>query len=215
MRLKFVLVAIFLAAAEQVFSQAAPAASRGVWQANIGAGVSVFHDDYSGPTPTGGAYSGAGLMEGPTVWLDIYPNCGPNFIHGLGLEVEGRDLSFGRPSTQPSNFREDTGGGGAIYSWRHFRDFSPYGKFLWEQASIDFHTSDPNYNHDNRSLFAAGAGFEYLIWRDVSVRAEYEEQVWQRLFEDHSLPYANGLQLKPRGITIGASYAFKHVHQDR
>jgi opacity protein-like surface antigen len=202
MRLKFVLVAIFLAEAVQVFSQSTPAASRSVWQANVGVGVSGYQD----------GYYGSGIMEGPTVWIDIYPNHGPNFIHGLGLEIEGRDLSFGRPSTQPSNFREDTGGGGAIYSWRHFRDFSPYGKFLWEQASIDFHTSDPTYNHDNRSLYAAGAGFEYRIWRDVSVRAEYEEQVWQRLFENHALPYANGLQLKPRGITIGASYSFKHIH---
>jgi hypothetical protein len=45
------------------------------------------------------------------------------------LEVEARDISLDR-GDKPSNYREDTAGGGPMYTWRHYRNFRPYGKYL-------------------------------------------------------------------------------------
>ena len=208
MRLKLVSAVFFLAAAVHVSSQTNAEAVRSVWQVDVGAGVSGFNDSYCAPCNTGVS---PGNMEGAAIWAEVYPNLGPRLVHGFGLAIEARDISFGRPSTQPSNLREDTGGGGVIYQWRHFHNLTPYGKFLWEQGSVDF-IQAPGYNHDDRTLHAFGGGLDYRVWRQVSVRADYEEQIWQYLFENHQLSFANGLQLKPRGFTVGAVYQFDHIH---
>jgi Outer membrane protein beta-barrel domain len=196
---KLPLAALFIAAAIPLPAQSGPAAIYSSLQVNAGLGYGVYHDDFEGP----------GVMEGPTIWFDIYPNRGPNLLKGFGLDLEARDISFGRPPTQPSNLREDSTGGGIIYSWRHFRNFSPYGKFDREVGGIDFHTNDPHYNHDAKLFNAYGAGIECRLVKHVSVRAAYELQVWQRLFQDPPNP---GIVLKPRGVTVGAFYEFHHIH---
>jgi len=200
MRSKFVLAAFFVAAAAQVFSQTSPSAIESPFQLFVGAGFSGYDANYFGDY----------LMEGGTIWMDVFPNRGPKFLHGLGLEAEARDISFGRPSYAPSNLREDTGGGGAIYSWRHFHNFSPYAKFQWEHASIDFHY--PGYGHDTRDLWAGGVGVDYRVGHNIWVRVGCEEQYWQRLFQDHAVSTPTGVILRPRGVTIGASYAFNRLH---
>jgi hypothetical protein len=202
MRLKFVLAALFLAAAAHVFSQVAPAAIEGGSQFFVGAGVSSYDANFFGNY----------WMEGGTVWFDVFPNRGPAFLHGLGLEAEARDISLGRPSYAPSNLREDTGGGGAIYSWRHFHSFAPYAKFQWEHASIDFHLGIPNYNHDTRDLYAAGVGVDYRVRHDIWIRAGYEQQYWQWLFHNPNITAHTGLLPKPSGVTVGAAYSFNHLH---
>jgi opacity protein-like surface antigen len=202
MRSKFVLAALFLAAAVQVFPQTAPSASQSAWLVNVGGGVSSYDANFFGNYQ----------MEGATIWVDVFPNRGPAFLHGFGLEAEARDISFGRPANQSSNLREDTGGGGAIYSWRHFRNFSPYAKFQWEHGSVDFHLGVPNYNHDTRDLWAGGAGVDYRLGHNILVRAGYEQQYWQWLFHDPSVSGHTGLLLKPSGVTVGAAYSFDHLH---
>jgi hypothetical protein len=199
---KFVLVALFIAATVPVPAQSHPAAIYSSLQVNAGLGYSVYHDDFEG----------AGIMEGATLWFDIYPNRGPEFVKGFGLDLEARDISFGRPPTQPSNLREDSTGGGLIYSWRHFRNFNPYGKFDREIGGIDFHTGDPYYNHDAKLFNAYGGGIECRLVKHVSVRADYEMQVWQRLFQNPPNSTTTGIVLKPRGVTVGAFYEFHHIH---
>jgi hypothetical protein len=108
--------------------------------------------------------------------------------------------------------REDTFGGGPIYEWRHFKRFTPYGKFLWEQGSIDFNVGVPGYTHDNRSVSEAGAGFELKLVHHISFRAEFEKQWWQRLFENHQIVTPTGIALEPRGVTVGAMYEFDRLH---
>jgi hypothetical protein len=196
---KFVLAALFLAATIPVPAQDRSHAIYSSLQVNAGLGWGVYHDDFEG----------AGIMEGPTIWFDIYPNKGPNLLKGFGLDLEGRDISFGRPPTQPSNLREDTAGGGVIYSWRHFRSFSPYLKYDREIGGIDFHTADPHYNHDAKLFNAYGWGLECRLVKRVSVRAGYELQQWQRLF---AYPGYRGVELNPRGVTVGAFYEFHHIH---
>jgi Outer membrane protein beta-barrel domain len=201
MRSKFILVALFLSAAAQIFCQSAPAARESVWQVDVGAGASGYHTDFFG----------AGTMYGTTAWVDVYPNRGPRLLQGLGLALEGRDLVINPPASQPT-LREDTGGGGAIYSWRHFKNFTPFGKYLYEQGSVDFNLGVSYYKHDDRSLNAFDGGFDYRITRHISVRADYEEQFWQRLFVNHAISTANGLAMRPRGVTVGAVYEFDHIH---
>jgi opacity protein-like surface antigen len=206
MRSKLVLTALFLAAIVQVFPQTAPDALQGGTQLFVGGGVSVYDANYFGDYP----------MEGGTIWADFFPNRGPALLHGLGVEAEARDISLGRPSNQPSNLREDTGGGGAIYSWRHFHHFSPYAKFQWEHASIDFRFQPPipNYNHDTRDLYAGGVGVDYRVGHNIWVRAGYEQQYWQWLFHSPNVSAHTGLLLKPSGVTVGASYEFRRHHLD-
>ena len=199
MHWKFVFAALIIAATIPLPAQDRSHAIFSSLQVNTGLGWGVYHDDFEG----------AGIMEGPTLWFDIYPNKGPNLLKGFGLDLEARDISFGRPPTAPSNLREDTAGGGVIYSWRHFRSFSPYGKYDREIGGIDFHTADPYYNHDAKLFNAYGAGVECRLVKHVSIRAGYELQVWQRLFQ---FPGLTGFVLKPRGVTVGALYEFHHIH---
>jgi len=197
MRSKFVLAALFLATAVQGFPQTAPAAGEGASRLFVGVGVSGYNADFYGNF----------IMEGATVWIDFYPDLGPAFLHGFGVEAEGRDICFGQPALPPSNnLAEETGGGGAIYSWRHFHHFSPYAKFQWEHANIDFDFGIPNYGHDTRDLVAGGIGVDYRVGHNIWVRVGGEQQYWQRLFQNHAVSYPTGIVLKPQGVTIGASY---------
>ena len=205
---KFVLAALFLVAAMPIYSQSKPAAIESVWRANVGGGVSDFHTDFYGP----------GEMQGITAWVDLFPNRGPKLTQGFGLEMEGHDISFGGPqppaalSSGMTVTREDTFGGGPMYEWRHFKRFIPYGKFLWEQGSIDFNVGVPNYKHDNRSLYEGGAGFNYRLVHHIAIRGEFDYQFWQRLFQNHAVTTPTGIVLEPRGATLGATYEFDRFH---
>jgi opacity protein-like surface antigen len=192
MRLKLVLAALFLAAAIPAFSQVAPAATEGGLPLVVGAGFSDFYTDWNG------------RLAGATVWADWNFYHGPSFLHGFGIEVEGRDLNYGRTGDVP-NLRQDTAGGGAIYTWRHYRNFHPYGKFLLEYGSTDFKTTaNLNYKHDTRTVDAPGGGLEYRAFRNIWVRGDYEYQFWTDFFHHHTM--------NPQGFTIGVSYDFKHIH---
>jgi opacity protein-like surface antigen len=205
---KYVLVALFFAATMPAFAQSAPAGIQSVWRADLGGGVSGFHDDFFG----------SGDLYGPTLWIDLYPNRGPHFLHGLGVEAEGRSVIFGGPQPNPpgptlnTTTGEITYGGGAIYEWRHFKNFTPYGKLLWEQGIADFNVGVPHYSRDNRSVLAPGAGVEYRITRHIVIRADYEKQWWQRLFQNHQISTPTGIAIEPRGVTVGASYQFNRIH---
>ena len=200
MHLKHVLATLFLTAALPLFSQVVPSATRGgggIGALVVGAGFSDYDVDW-----------GHGRMEGGALWIDWSPNMGPSFLHGLGIEAEARDISLGRSSTQPSNFRQDTGGGGVIYHWHHYRNFHPYGKFLISLGSFDFRNgvpNAPNYNHDTRNVYAPGGGLEYRIIRNIWVRADYEYQYWPHLFKPNNV-------VNPQGFTVGASYDLSHIH---
>jgi len=42
-------------------------------------------------------------MEGITAWVDVYPWGMPPKMHGLGVEAEGRDINFNRPTGLTKN----------------------------------------------------------------------------------------------------------------
>lgn len=139
-------------------------------------------------------------MLGGTVWADWHPNRVPAFLRGIGLEAEARDISLGRQAAKPSNFRQDTAGGGVIYNWRHFNNFQPYAKYLIQLGSIDFRLkNDPAYAHDTRTVLTPGLGFEVHAVGNLWARADYEYQFWNNLF---------GQTLDPQGFTFGVAYRF-------
>jgi len=186
MLMKLVLVtACLIAAAYPANSQTAPDATQNgfPFQLIVGAGFSDFYTDWNGRS------------DGTTVWADLNVNRGPEFLRGLGLELEGRDLNYGRTGVEP-NLRLVTAEGGLIYTIRHYRNLHPYGKFLAGVGRIDFGHLTPTYSHDSRSVIAPGGGVEYRAWRNIWVRSDYEYQFWPDFFSHHAL--------NPNGFTVGA-----------
>lgn len=186
-------VGLFLNAAVSGSAQVRPSATEGGWPLTVGAGFSNYSADW--------AYS---RIDGSALWVDWYPSFFPTLhLRGLGVEAEARDLSWGRPSTLPPNFRQDTAGGGLIYSWQRFRNIHPYLKGLAEFGSFDFEIGSPTYTHDTRTVGALGGGLDYRVYKHVWVRGDYEYQTWGPMF--------NGGHPTPNGFTIGVLYDFRPV----
>ncbi len=200
MRLRPIIALLLFSSTLPLFSQVSPEAREGGWPIVIGGGFSDFATDYHG----------SNRMEGVTAWVDWNFYSAPGWLSGFGLEVEGHTIRFGVPSGF-SQLREDTGEGGAIYTWRHDPNFHPYAKLLAGMGSIDFPpTVGPSgpttYSHDTRHLISPGGGAEFRAYRNIWVRADYEYQFWQSIFG------ASGI--RPNGFTIGVSYHFSHLHHD-
>src|ERR1700744_2857837 len=155
--------ALFLIlAATHSSAQAIYSARENVARLSVGAGFSMFSQDW-----------GPGKVLGTTVWLDAHPPFMDGFLHDLSIELEGRDLSANRGITpandvkagQPARPRTDTFGGGLIYepSRFHFRRIHPYAKGLISYGSIDFTINSPDYSHDTRTVPAVGAGADIRL----------------------------------------------------
>jgi opacity protein-like surface antigen len=189
-------VALFVTAVFPLYSQVGPAARQGGIPLVVGAGFSGYNTDWGHDN----------WMEGVSAWVDFYPPHLPGVLHGLGVEAEGRDINIGRPADL-SNMRQDTGLGGAIYTWDHYRNFRPYAKFLAGIGSIDFPRSTRigggPYSHDTFTVSAAPAGgVEFRAFRHVWVRGGYEYQFWHDVF-------GRPQDLNPNGFTVGLSYDFR------
>ena len=182
-------------------SQVVPSALEGRLPITVGAGVSNFNADW-----------GNGRINGGGMWIAWYPAFVPHPLHGLGLELEAHDLSWGRSPSLPAQFRQDTAGGGAIYSWHHFRNVRPYVKGLVEFGSFDFGSGTPGdccYNHDTRTLLAEGAGLDYHVWGHIWARGDYEYQIWQNI---GALGTGDPT---PNGFTFGAIFDFRSLRSER
>jgi hypothetical protein len=168
---------------------------------SVGAGFSGFSQDW-GHNPT---------VYGTTLWVDYHPPLFPDFLSGLSLEVQARDLQWNR-QTYPANTipslagrpalpRTDTIGGGLIYHVRpqgYYR-FEPYVKALWSFGSIDFTLPNPNYSHDTRTVTSLGGGLDWHVKQRVTVRGDFEYQFW---------PDFLGATLNPAGFSGGVLYNF-------
>jgi hypothetical protein len=188
--LPLALAVLFLTSSGLAHSQVEASASRDTSPFSIGAGASYFNVDWR--------HNG---MYATTFWADWHPARIPSALRGLGGELEGRDINYDRPSTVPSNFRQDTLLGGPIYTLPRFGNFRPYVKALFGFGSFDFRFSyNPKYAHDTRSLGEYGGGFDYRAWHHVFVRTEYGYQDWESLFQGHNR--------NPRGFSLGVLYDF-------
>ena len=188
------LALIIIASPGLARSQVQASAYRNTPPLSVGVGASGFNVDWN-----------HSRMHATTLWVDWHPGRIPSLLRGLGGEVEGHDLNYGRPSTVPSNFRQDTALGGPIYALPSFHNIRPYGKFLVGFGSFDFGDRGPHYTHDTRSLYEMGAGVDGRVWRHYIVRAEYGYQEWQSLF--------NGKNRNPRGVSCGVLYDFRFLRR--
>lgn len=184
-----VTVSLF-AAALPAFSQVAATYKANAIPLSIGIGPSSYDVDW-----------GHGRMLGGTVWVDWYPSKVQHLARGLGVEFEARDISLERNLPAQKNMRQDTAGGGPIYSFRLTDRFRPYFKGLIEDGSVDFYPL-PGYAHDTRLLVAPGGGFEYRFLGPLKVRADYEYQFW--------IGQLLGNTLNPQGFTVGVAYDLSH-----
>ena len=200
MRLKLiprlVFTALFILAVFPVYSQVGPSANQGILPLTVGVGYSGFNPSYNG-----------GILMGGTLWIDFTPPKLPQILRGIAIEAEGRDISLNRSALQV-NLREDVASGGVIYSWRNFRNFSPYGKFLMGFGNIDYMSTPTKRGHDSRTVTTLGGGVEYRAYRNVWVRGDYEYQIWPDFWKN-TVPAGS---LTPQGFTVGASYDFSSSH---
>jgi Outer membrane protein beta-barrel domain len=184
------------------FGQAAPQAIRGGIPLDLGAGYSYFNSDWHrGRTPTLVDYPGKNWIMGYTLWADWSFYKAPGLLQGIGIEIQGRDLNFGRSSTADPNLRQVVGEGGVIYKWRRWRIVRPYGKILAGYGGMNMTTSDPNYTHDTRTVVSEALGADFVFHDHFIVRADFENQNWSDWMANHSLT--------PRGITVGIAWDFK------
>jgi opacity protein-like surface antigen len=192
---KLIFTALLVATVMPAHAQVAPSASQGGLPIVLGGGFSDFSIDW-GPGKR---------MEGISAWADWFPNRLPASLSGLGVEVEGRDIDFARPAVI-TRMRQDTGVGGAIYTWNRYRSFRPYAKYLFGIGSIEFPPSG-TYSHDTFLVLSPGGGMEYHAWGHIWIRGDYEYQFWHDTFGVHDL--------NPNGFTIGASYDFRPPASER
>jgi opacity protein-like surface antigen len=205
---KVFFAALFLFAAAPMFAQVKPSGYEGKLPLVVGVGISDYRLDWG--------YDALGHRRpiyGGAFWIDWNFYGLPRKLNGLGVELEGEDLSKFGPIELTTKYpgdnasmRHDTVGGGALYTWRHFRKISPYGKFLLGYGSIDFSSNNlrPNgtpYTHDTRTIYEPGGGATYALTEHLSIKADYEYQFWP-----HFLGHAN--PLNPSGATVGATWAF-------
>ena len=117
MRLKMILTVL-------VFGAVIPASCQVVSQATdtsgtpltIGVGYSNYYSNWNG------------RLSGPVIWADWSFYGKRSYLHGFGVELEARDLNYGRTGSVP-NLRMDTATGGVIYTCRRFRKINPYAKY--------------------------------------------------------------------------------------
>jgi len=192
MRIQFLFPIVFLAASVSIFAQVVPAATDGESPFSAGGGLSTFNTGIDG-----------GHMYGGALWGDYRLNKAPSFLQGVGFEVEARDILLGRSSKQPSYLAEKTFGGGVTYTWRHFQNFHPYAKALFEYGT----GAGPTMS---RTVTALGGGLDYHLFGKVWLRADYEYQRWP---DYHSSGV--GGTLNPNGFTIGFTYHFGRKHSDQ
>ncbi len=116
------------------------------------------------------------------------------------VEGDARWLAFGgfAGSTESSYLA------GPRYIFGRFGKFQPYAKFLLGEGAIHY-----PYQIGNRTYFALapGGGLNYRIASRLTLRAEYEYQIWP-----NSPGFANEPDhpLKPNGFNFGVAYEILH-----
>ena len=194
--LKMFLAVLLVCTSIAAFCQVAPAVGHpgNGWPLSVGVAYSNYLSDFKGS-------DFHGRLSGTTLWADWNFYKLPPLLDGFGIEVEARDLSYGRTGNDPK-FRMDTIAGGVIYTTHFYRRFHPYGKFLFGHASVDFTSSDPNYTHDTRLMYIPSVGADTRFYKSFWLRANYEYQFLPDFFRHQTF--------SPRGFDVGVAYDFGH-----
>ncbi|HTW78571.1 MAG TPA: outer membrane beta-barrel protein [Terracidiphilus sp.] len=190
--LSAVLAAAFSCAFSPSFAQSVPSAYGPNLPFTVGGGMSDLDVDW-----------GKSRMLGYTGWVDWRPGL-RSYLDGLGIEAEGHNTAYDATNGL-TNFSQLTFSAGPSYEWRRYRNFRPYGKWLFGFGRLDY-TLDVNgvntgYSTTNL-VYSPGIGFEYRAFHRLWLRAEYEYQMWPGLL---------GKTLDPQGFTAGVSYDFRTI----
>jgi hypothetical protein len=187
-----VLLLILFGVCSNAFGQVVPHAKEGGLPLTVGLAYSNFHTDWSG------------RLSGSMVWANWHFGFRRPY-DGLGVEIEARDLNYGRtgPSPLDPKLRQQTATIGPIYNGRHYYGFQPYAKFMVGLGGIYFSppSNFPNYTHDTRTVFVPGGGLNCQVHGPFSIRGDYEYQFWPSFLRNHTL--------NPNGFSVGASYDFR------
>lgn len=186
-----VAAAILCAASSTAFSQAEPSAiGPGGRPLSVGVGFSINFLDYSPSSQ----------MEGIAAWADW--NCfrSPGWLSRAAIDVEGRDVNWGRPESLPT-LRVDTIQGGIKYRILQGSRFGFYAKGLGGIGSMDVPPGDLSFTHKTQEIFSFGEGVNMRLNRSFTLNFDGETQVWLKFF-DH------GGNLTPTALTVGIFYTF-------
>jgi hypothetical protein len=169
---------------------------------SAGLGVSNYYPDL-----------GKGRMYGGTLWADYQLSQVPDFLHGLGLEIEARDISLdAAPSEQI--IREDSIGGGVSYRLLWLPRFQPYAKVIIGVGNADYYVGNRHRFNQSRTMTSFGGGFDVHAYKAVWVRVDYEYQYFPDFFLG-TKAQPNNAPLDPQGFTLGAMYHFGKKSNDR
>ncbi len=157
-------------------AQVAPSAASHRTEIYAGGEVSFFQPDYAGQ---GIAQSSPQKLIGIGAYVDA------DFTRWIQIEAEGRWLHW----NQYANIDENTYMIGPKVPVGTFKNFTPYGKFLFGWSSADFLTG-------RATAWAYGGGVDYQLSRKISVRCfDFEYQQWRVTPALH-----------PYGGSVGLSY---------
>lgn len=190
------LAALMICAACSAFAQTVPAATKNHNPWAVGAGFSGYNLDL-----------GEGHLLGETIWVDYTLPLVPSLLRGIGLEVEARDLNYGRAEGVSPNLRMDVASGGVIYALPRYANFRPYGKFMMGYGNLDNGVLGTTLRwHDSRTVTSMGGGVDYRVSRNVWARVDYEYQFWPDYWKLKG--ETHGKSLTPEGFTVGVKYHF-------
>jgi hypothetical protein len=184
------LVVLLLCAPRPAAAQAALHAEETMSPWSLGAGFSNFDLDWGHNR----------RMDGITAWVDWRIPTHIPLLNRVGIEGEGREIDFLKPSSFHV-MRQETALGGVTVELPGHRRLHPYAKYLMGVGSVHFASS--GYSHDSRKVYAPGGGVDWRLHHyGLSVRAEYEYQYWHHLFGPHDL--------SPNGVTVGVVWNVAH-----
>jgi opacity protein-like surface antigen len=190
-------VTLLVLIAASASAQAVYSASEDHPRLSVGAGFSIFSQDW-GHNPH---------VMGVTYTIDYHPPL-PRFLDDVNIEAQGRSLIWHRGAVAATGApivpRTEMLGGGVIVHphWVRFHKFEPYAKALISYGAIHFAEDDVSYNHDTRTVTSLGGGVDYRPIHRVTLRADYEYQWWPQFLGPNAL--------NPNGFTIGALYNIGH-----
>jgi opacity protein-like surface antigen len=178
--------------------QIAPSAEGGGIAVSIGVAVSRFNPDYGCASASPFQCQG-NLLLGPTIYAGL-PHL---FSHRLGLAGEMRFLHWRGPF---AGLNEDSYlVGPQMRVWRFERIADLNLKFLIGSGHISLpknHVGQGNY-----LAYAPAIGADFRASKRLSVRFEYEYQIWPG-FEGTATSFTSGTGgITPNGFTLGVNYA--------
>jgi hypothetical protein len=186
------LTASSLLFASSLAAQSAPSATSRAMSIHVGGGISTFNPDW-----------GCVNASVFTCWdrhltgITAIADANHVVLSRLGVEAEARWLHWGGPGNGlvQSNYLV-----GPRYRLLRVDRFSAYGKGLLGESWM---TIPGGYGSRRYFTFSLGPTAEYKVSKRLSVRADYEYEIWPQFAGISTLP---NHKLTPNGFTFGATY---------